>query len=219
METLRLQRGSLAAPVVYGSLCTFGATEWMHSVMSNASQGAGVAQLTNRKADQVPVAVVLGGYGTFGWLICASLAKHPEIRVVVAGRNAGGASTCPALSTAVADEISAGLPRIDALEIAVAPGQQVDARASLESHTLFFGLAVLARLVRGSVIRSLEPYAMPMLRLAKWFEPFGTDSGAMHVTAVSGTIRRTWSIVAQRGDGPQRSPRRPGDRGDSRRPR
>jgi hypothetical protein len=311
----------------------------------------------------VPVAVVLGGYGTFGRLICASLAKHPEIRVVVAGRNAGaaadlcrtlrnaepavldctaadfsrrlaalspsvvidtvgpfqargygvaracieiaahcidladgreyvtgigtldaaarsrgvliasGASTCPALSTAVADEISAGLPRIDALEIAIAPGQQaprglattrsvlgysgkpipsfesgragtrmgwsgivghrypppvgkrwlaqvdlpeldlwphrypglrrVDARANLESHTLFFGLAVLARLVRGGVIRSLEPYAMPMLRISKWFEPFGTDTGAMHVTAVSGTISRTWSIVAQRGDGPR----------------
>lgn len=308
-------------------------------------------------------AVVLGGYGTFGRLISASLARHPEIRVVVAGRSgdaaaslcrtlrnaepavldctsadfarrlaalspevvidtvgpfqarsysvaracieiaahcvdladgreyvagisaldadarsrgvlvASGASTCPAFSTAVADEITADLPSVDALEIAIAPGQKaprgiattrsvlgysgkpipsfdagqagtemgwsgivrhrypppvgkrwlarvdlpeldlwprrytrvrrVDTRASLESHTLFFGLAVLARLVRAGVIRSLEPYAIPMLRAAKLFEPFGSDNGAMHVTATSGAITRTWSIVARRGDGPQ----------------
>src|SRR5688572_4072954 len=37
-------------------------------------------------------AVVLGGYGTFGRLISASLAKHAEVRVLVAGRNEASAS-------------------------------------------------------------------------------------------------------------------------------
>jgi hypothetical protein len=311
------------------------------------------------------VAVVLGGYGTFGRRVVAALANHPQVRIVVGGRNgaaaaalcaslptqnaepavidcnspdfaqrlgalsptvvidavgpfqarsysvpqacieigahcvdladgreyvtgistldsqarsrgvlvASGASTCPAISTAVADELTRDFPRLDSLEIGIAPGQKaprglattrsvlgysgkaipsfengragthlgwsglarhaypkpvgrrwlarvdlpeldlwpqrypslrnVSTRASLESLTLFFGLALLARLVHSGVLPSLERYAQPMLRVAKRFEPFGRDVGAMHVTATSGTVRRTWSIVAQRGDGPQ----------------
>ena len=190
---------------------------------------------------------------------------------------ASGASTCPAISTAVADELTRDLDSVDALELGIAPGQKaprglattravlsycgqpipsfadgregmrpgwsdivrrrypqpvgarwlaqvdlpelvlwphryasvrnVDARASLESQTLHFGLGMLSRLVRGGIVASLEPYAQTMLRISKWFEPFGRDVGAMHVTATGRTgdriARRTWAIVARRGDGPQ----------------
>jgi hypothetical protein len=62
--------------------------------------------------------------------------------------------------------------------------------------------------VRASLIRSLEPWSQGMLRVAKLFEPFGRDAGGMYVTATgrtadSRTVRRTWAIVAPRGDGPQ----------------
>jgi hypothetical protein len=312
-----------------------------------------------------PTAVVLGGYGTFGRLIAASLAKHADVRVIVAGRNsaaaaglcrslgaanvepvaldctsldfpqrlgalspsvvidtvgpfqarsysvaracveigahcldladgreyvtgiatlndaarargvlvASGVSTCPAISTAVADELTRDLDAVESLELGIAPGQKaprglattravlsycgqpipsfsngrwgtrrgwsgatrraypapvghrwlaqvdlpeiglwpqrypslqkLDAFASLESRVLFFGLGLLSRLVRGGAIQSLEPYAGALLRISKLFEPFGRDVGAMHVTAECRSVRRTWSIVARRGDGPQ----------------
>ncbi len=314
-------------------------------------------------------AVVLGGYGTFGRRVSASLAKHAELRVLVAGRSeaaatalcrslggntqpcvldcaapdfaqrlaalapaavvdtvgpfqarnysvaracidasahcidladsrdfvagiamlheaarargvlvASGASTCPAFSTAVADEITGDMESIESLELGIAPGQKaprglattravlsycgqaipsfadarigtrmgwsglvrrqypepvgsrwlaqvdlpeivlwprryaglrsVDTRAGLESLVLHFGLALLSRLVRAGLIRSLEPWSDRMLHVAKLFEPFGRDVGGMHVTATgrtadSRTVRRTWSLVASRGDGPQ----------------
>jgi hypothetical protein len=314
-------------------------------------------------------AVVLGGYGTFGRLISASLAKHADVRVLVAGRSedaaaalcrslgdnttpcvidcsapdfaqrlaalsptvvvdtvgpfqarnysvaracieagvhcvdladgrdfvagvttlheaarargvliASGVSTCPAISTAVADEITRDFESVQALELGIAPGQKaprglattravlsycgkpipsfadartgtrmgwsdivrraypepvgsrwlaqvdlpeivlwprryaglrnVDTRASLESRVLHFGLALLSQLVRAGLVRSLEPWSKGMLRTAKLFEPFGRDVGGMHVmatgrTADSRTVRRTWTIVASRGDGPR----------------
>jgi hypothetical protein len=310
-------------------------------------------------------AVVLGGYGTFGRLISASLVKHADVHVIVAGRNAAaaaelcrslgrgntegvpldcsssdfaqrlaalspsvvidtvgpfqarnyavaracieigahcldladgreyvagiatldeaarargvlvasGVSTCPAISTAVADELTRDLDSVESLELGIAPGQKaprglattravlsycgkpipsfengrtgtrrgwsgtirhaypapvghrwlaqvdlpelglwpqrypslrtLDARASLESLVLFFGLGLLARLVRIGAIESLEPHAGALLRISTLFEPFGHDVGAMHVTAESRTVRRTWSLVARGGDGPQ----------------
>jgi hypothetical protein len=314
-------------------------------------------------------ALVLGGYGTFGRLVSASLAKHAEVRVLVAGRNeaaatalcrtlgdnaqpcvldcaaadfaqrlaalaptvvvdtvgpfqarsytvarscieagahcldladgrdfvagittlheaarargvlvASGVSTCPAISTAVADEITRDMESVESIELGIAPGQKaprglattrsvlgycgkpipsfadaragtrlgwsdivsrtypapvgsrrlaqvdlpelvlwprryaglrsVNARAGLESLVLHFGLALLSQLVRAGLIRSLEPWSEGMLRIAKLFEPFGRNVGGMHVTATgrtadSRTVRRTWAIVASRGDGPQ----------------
>jgi hypothetical protein len=321
------------------------------------------------RGEGLRTAVVLGGYGTFGRLISASLAKHAEVRVLVAGRNeapadalcrtlgadtqpcvldcsapdlaerlaalapavvvdtvgpfqarnygvaracieagahcvdladgrdfvagittlheaarargvlvASGVSTCPAISTAVADEITRDMEVVEALELGIAPGQKaprglattravlsycgkpipsfadahagtrmgwsdivrraypepvgsrwlaqvdlpeivlwprryaglrsINTRAGLESLVLHFGLALLSRLVRTGLIRSLEPWSEGMLRIAKLFEPFGRDVGGMHVTATgrttdSRTVRRTWALVASRGDGPQ----------------
>jgi hypothetical protein len=104
------------------------------------------------------------------------------------------------------------LAQVDLPELVLWPRRypslrSMDARASLESQTLHFGLGILSRLVRGGVLSSLEPYAETMLRISKGFEPFGRDVGAMHVTATGRMshriVRRTWSIVARAGDGPQ----------------
>lgn len=315
------------------------------------------------------VVVVLGGYGSFGRLVAASLCRHSGVRVIVAGRDreraaelcrtlgtaavaerldchapdfaprisalapavvvdtvgpfqsrdyatalacvragahyidladsrayvtgiialdapcigrnvlaASGASTCPALSTAVVDEVAAGLSAIEALCVGIAPGhrqprglatvravlsscgqripawrdgrrshvygwsglirhrygapigrrwlshidlpeldvwpqryptvRRVETRGGLEISVLHLGLAVLSRLVRVGLIRSLATQAELLSRISNAFEPFGTPVGAMHVevTGRIGTgarVRRTWSILAERGDGPQ----------------
>jgi hypothetical protein len=86
--------------------------------------------------------------------------------------------------------------------------QSIDARAGLESLVLHFGLALLSQFVRAGAIASLDRYSPVMLQAAKLFEPFGRDVGGMHVTATgrapdSRLLRRTWTIVASRGDGPQ----------------
>ena len=315
------------------------------------------------------VVVVLGGYGSFGRLVAASLCRHEGIRVIVAGRDrlraarlcdslgaaalpaeldvaasdlsarlsalspsvvidtvgpfqfrddataracldagahyldladsreyvtnierlnavclqrgllaASGASTCPALTTAVADRLCHDLETIETLAIGVAPGhrvprglattravlsycgksipalrdggagrtfgwsgliqhrygapigrrwlsrvdlpelalwprryrnlQRIEARAGLEITVLHLGLTFLSALVRPGFIDSLAPHAERLLRISDAFERWGTPVGAMHVQAVghksSGErIRRTWSILAQRGDGPR----------------
>src|SRR5262245_16385845 len=54
-----------------------------------------------------PAAIVLGGYGTFGRLIAESLARHAEIRVLVAGRNQRAAEEfCRTLATAAAEPLA-----------------------------------------------------------------------------------------------------------------
>lgn len=105
------------------------------------------------------------------------------------------------------------LAQVDLPEIVLWPRRyaglrSVDTRASLESLVLHFGLALLSQLVRAGLIRSLEPWSEGMLRVAKLFEPFGRDVGGMHVMATgrttdARTLRRTWTLVASHGDGPQ----------------
>lgn len=316
-----------------------------------------------------PVVLVLGGYGTFGRLVAASLCRHGGIRVIIAGRDGqraaelsrslgtsavaerldchapdfaqrvaalapaividtvgpfqfrdystaraciragahyidladsreyvagfaainascvergvlavSGASTCPAMTTAVVDEVARDLSSLEALAVGIAPGHRaprgiataravlsscgqripawregrsghtfgwsglirhrygapigkrwlsrvdlpeldlwprryppvsrIDTRAGLEISLLHLGLALLARLVRIGMIRSLAAHAELMLRISDAFEPWGTSVGAMHVeitgrTGSGARVRRTWSILAERGDGPQ----------------
>jgi len=316
-----------------------------------------------------PTALVLGGYGVFGRRVVESLARHPQVSVIVAGRSlraadalcrslgsalvrplqldcgsrefaarlaelrpavvvdavgpfqgrdyavaracieagahcvdladgrdyvtnigsldsaarirdvlvASGASTCPAVSTAVMDLFVRELEDVSAAALGIAPGQKaprglaaaravlgycgkpipalkdggrmhvygwsglsrhaypapigrrwlstIDVpetqlwpgryrslrsilpRAGLESSTLHLGLSALSKLVRLGVIRSLEPHARSMLRVAKLFEPFGHAVGAMHVSATGRIgdrmVKRTWSMVAEHGSGPQ----------------
>jgi hypothetical protein len=80
--------------------------------------------------------------------------------------------------------------------------------AGLELSVLHLALSAAARLVRLGVTRSLVPRARFMIRVADAFDPWASDAGAMHVR-VGGVdhqgrgIERTWTLIAERGDGPQ----------------
>jgi hypothetical protein len=81
-------------------------------------------------------------------------------------------------------------------------------RAGLELPVLHWGLWLLAGLVRLRLLRSLEPLAGPVRWVAAGFERWGSDRGGMEVR-VLGTrsdgvaLRRTWTLVAEGGDGPE----------------
>lgn len=200
-----------------------------------------------------------------------SLAQERGVLIV------SGASTVPALSTAVLDELGAGMTRVQSVEVGISPGHRaprglatvqsilkfcghpipafiahsrvteigwggltrhrypapvgsrwlsnVDVpertlwparyatletlrfRAGLEVSALHLGLSLLSRLVRMGLIRSLAPQASRMIRIADWFNSIACDSGAMHVQvmgvdASARTLRRRWTLIAERGDGP-----------------
>lgn len=80
-------------------------------------------------------------------------------------------------------------------------------RAGLELPVLHFGLWLASLPVRWRLIRSLEPLAGPIRRLAQMFEPFGSDRGGM-VVRVLGRCQgrhyelRSWTLIAEAGDGP-----------------
>ncbi len=189
-----------------------------------------------------------------------------------------GASTVPALSTAVLDELASGFSAVTSVDVGISPGHRAprgvatvqsilsycgrpipafvggtqttemgwgDLRrhrypapvgprwlsnvdvpertiwparfphlktvrfsAGLEVATLHLALSAASSLVRAGIVRSLVPYASLMIRVADAADVMASDSGAMHV-AVTGTeararsVRRTWTLIAERGDGPQ----------------
>jgi hypothetical protein len=189
-----------------------------------------------------------------------------------------GASTVPALSTAVVDELFRDLATLDAIDVGISPGHRAprglatvgsilsycgrripalrDGKSStefgwgglhrhrypapvgsrwlsnvdvperdlwpsrypalrsirfaagLELSVLHLALSAAAGLVRLGAIRSLVRGARFMIRVADAFDPWASDAGAMHVR-VEGvdhqgrTIERTWTLIAERGDGPQ----------------
>ncbi len=79
--------------------------------------------------------------------------------------------------------------------------------AGMELTLLHVGLAALAWPVRLGLAKSLRPLARPLLIMARWFVPFGSDKGAM-VVRVTGTgpqgtsHRRTWTLNADGNRGP-----------------
>ena len=80
-------------------------------------------------------------------------------------------------------------------------------RAGLELPILHFSLWALSLPVRRGLLRSLEPYARPLRRIAQAFEPFGSDRGGMVVRVLgrkAGDLceRRIWTLIAEAGDGP-----------------
>jgi hypothetical protein len=80
--------------------------------------------------------------------------------------------------------------------------------AGLEVSVLHLVLSAASRLVRHGLMRSLVPHARFMIRVADGFDPVASDSGAMHVAvrgrgAAGGSMRRSWTVVAERGAGPQ----------------
>jgi hypothetical protein len=73
---------------------------------------------------------------------------------------------------------------------------------------LHVALSAAARLVRLGVIHSLVARAGFMIRVADALDPWASDAGAMHVRVLGADrqehiVRRTWTLVAERGDGPQ----------------
>jgi hypothetical protein len=79
--------------------------------------------------------------------------------------------------------------------------------AGLELGVLHLTLSAASRLVRHGLIRSLVPSARFMIRVADAFDGFASDAGAMHVrvrgVARGQRVQRTWTLLAERGDGPQ----------------
>ena len=80
--------------------------------------------------------------------------------------------------------------------------------AGLELGILHLTLSTASRLVRHGLIRSLVPSGRFMIRVADAFDGLASDAGAMHVRvrgveARGQRVQRTWTLVAERGDGPQ----------------
>ena len=86
--------------------------------------------------------------------------------------------------------------------------QSLRVAAGLEVGVLHLALTTASTLVRLGALRSLVPHARSMMRVADAFDSLASDAGAMHVQVVGENeqeqlLRRTWIVVAERGDGPQ----------------
>jgi hypothetical protein len=89
--------------------------------------------------------------------------------------------------------------------------RSVEFRAGLELGLLHEGLRTLGWLVRFGVLRSLLPLTRPMKWTADRLEGFGSDRGGMLVRVVGRNadgegIERTWTVIAEAGDGPEIPP-------------
>lgn len=98
-------------------------------------------------------------------------------------------------------------PEQDLLVERFAPRQGAEFFAGLELGLLHLGLAAFSLPVRWGWVRSLRPIARPMLAVAKWFLPFGSDRGAMTVRAEGldaggQPILRRWVLEADANRGP-----------------
>ena len=76
------------------------------------------------------------------------------------------------------------------------------AGAGLELSVLHLGLWLLAVPVRLGVLRSLRPAAMPLAWVADRLRAFGTDRGGLRIDLEGASGTRSWSLVAEGGDGP-----------------
>lgn len=76
------------------------------------------------------------------------------------------------------------------------------AGAGLELTVLHLGLWMLALPVRLGVLRSLAPAATPLAWIADRLRGFGTDKGGLRIDLEGAAGTRSWSLVAEGGDGP-----------------
>ncbi len=86
-----------------------------------------------------PTVLILGGYGVFGRRIAANLARHEEIDLVIAGRDAGAAATLArALGVARVRSMAVDLGRPEALSTLVAarPSVIVDTAGPFQARNL-----------------------------------------------------------------------------------
>lgn len=98
-------------------------------------------------------------------------------------------------------------PEQDLLVERYRPTRSAQFFAGLELSLLHLGLAAFAFPVRWGWVKSLRPIARPMLAVAKWFLPFGSDRGAMSVLArgVDATgemVSKRWVLKADANRGP-----------------
>jgi Saccharopine dehydrogenase NADP binding domain len=85
---------------------------------------------------------------------------------------------------------------------------QLVVRAGHEVALVHHALRMLGALVRIGLIRDLAGHARLLQRTVRWFDGFGSDSGAMHVRLRGRghdgrCLSRTWTLVAENGDGPR----------------
>ena len=98
-------------------------------------------------------------------------------------------------------------PEQDLLVDRYAPREGAEFFAGLELGLLHLGLAAFAAPVRWGWVSSLAPIARPMLAVAKWFLPFGSDRGAMSVQArgidgAGAPVSRNFVLKADANRGP-----------------
>lgn len=79
--------------------------------------------------------------------------------------------------------------------------------AGLELPFLHRGMNAMALMARLGLVRDWARHARLLHQVADWFRHWGSDAGAMHVTAqgvdhAGKPVRRTWQLLATHGDGP-----------------
>ena len=98
-------------------------------------------------------------------------------------------------------------PDQDLLVARYQPSQSAEFFAGLELPILHLGLWLLSWPVRWGWLATLLPFARPMLRIAKWLLPLGSDKGGMTI-AVAGLdssgqpARAMWALKADANRGP-----------------
>lgn len=98
-------------------------------------------------------------------------------------------------------------PEQDLLVARYKPQRSAEFFAGLELPLLHLGLTALTLPVRWGVFGSLRPAARPLLRVAQWFLPFGSDVGWMDVLvsgidASGAPMQRRWTFRATGNRGP-----------------
>ena len=98
-------------------------------------------------------------------------------------------------------------PEQDLLVERFEPTKSAELFAGLELSMLHLGLSLLAFPVRFGWLKSLRPLARPMLTIAQWFLPLGSDEGAMSVQAsgrdaAGQPVSRAWVLGADANRGP-----------------
>lgn len=102
---------------------------------------------------------------------------------------------------------SADVPDLDLLPARYPSVKTVTFRAGFASAPAHFFVTLLAWLVKRGVLGSVTPWAKPLNRIGRWWEPLMSDKGGMFVE-LEGTDHHgqpklvRWNLVATHNDGP-----------------